>query len=83
MLNRLGITAAFISLTFLLRPALAQTPPAGDQLFAQGQFESARKAYAASADPAASVGLIRSLLRLDRWDEAVTAAQGFTAKSPK
>lgn len=81
MLNRFGITAAFISLTFLLRPVFGQTPP-GDQLFAQGQFEAARKAYAQSADPAAPAGLIRTLLRLDRWDEAVTAAQGFAAKSP-
>ncbi len=82
MLNRFGITAALIFLTLPLRPAPAQTPPAGDQLFAQGQFEAARKAYAASSDPAAQTGLIRTLLRLDRWDEAVTAAQSFAAKSP-
>lgn len=82
MLNRFGITAALVFLTFPLRPALAQTATIGDQLFAQGQFEAARKAYAQSADPAAQTGLIRTLLRLDRWDEAITAAQGFAAKSP-
>lgn len=87
MLNRFGrsrfrMAAALVFLTFTLRPALGQTPPAGDQLFAQGQFEAARKAYAASADPSAQMGLIRSLLRLDRWADAVTAAQGFTVKDP-
>ena len=82
MVNRFGITAAFFLLTFPLRPVIGQTPSAGDQLFAQGQFEAARKAYAASADPAASVGLVRALLRLDRWDDALTAAQAFAAKSP-
>lgn len=82
MLNRLGLSAVFVVLAFSLRPALGQTPPAGDQLFASGQFEAARKAYAVSADPAAQIGLIRSLLRLDRWDEALRAAQGFAAKNP-
>ncbi len=83
MLNRFGIAAALVIFAFSLRPALGQTAMmAGDQLFAQGQFEAARKSYAASADPAAQMGLIRSLLRLDRWDDAITAAQGFTAKDP-
>ncbi len=82
MLNRFGITAALVLLTFPLRPVFGQTPAAGDALFAQGQFEAARKAYAASADPTAQTGLIRSLLRLDRWDEALTVAQGFAAKNP-
>ena len=82
MLNRFGLSTALVVLTFLLRPAFAQTPPSADQLFAQGQFEAARKAYAASADPAAQAGLVRTLLREDRWDEAITAARAWTAKSP-
>ncbi len=83
MLNRFRLSAVVVILALSLRPALGQTPPAaGDSLFAQGQFEAARKAYAASADPIAQVGLIRSLLRLDRWDEALVAAQGFAAKTP-
>ena len=82
MLNRFGLAAVLVFLTLPLRPAFGQTAATGDQFFAQGQFESARKAYAASSDPAAQTGLIRTLLRLDRWAEAVTAAQGFTAKDP-
>ena len=82
MLNRFGLSAVLFILALSLRPALGQTPPTGDQLFASGQFEAAQKAYAASTDPAAPVGLIRTLLRLDRWDEALTAAQGFAARNP-
>ncbi len=82
MLNRFGTAAAFVFLTLSLRPAFGQTP-VGDQFFAQGQFEAARKAYAQSDDPAAQAGLVRALLRLDRWDDAITAAQAFTAKNPK
>lgn len=78
MLNRFGPAALLVVLTLSLRPAFGQA----DQLFAQGQFEAARKAYAQSADPAAPAGLVRALLRLDRWDDAITAAQGFAAKSP-
>ncbi len=79
-------TAAFVvSLAcFACSPALCQTP---DQLFASGQFEQARQAYAAEvkaapADADAQVGLVRSLLRLDRWEDAVPAAQAFAAKLP-
>lgn len=84
MLNRFGIaTVAFVLLTLLLRPAAhGQAPAEADRLFDQGHFEAAQKAYAVSADPAAPVGQIRSLLRLDHWDEAITAAQAFAAKSP-
>ncbi len=58
-----------------------------DQLFAAGRFEDARQAYANEVravpiDTGAQVGLVRSLLRLDRWDEAVPAAQAFAAKFP-
>ena len=81
MLNRFGLTAALVLLTFPLRPVFGQ-PAAGDALFAQGQFEAARKAYAQSADPAAPAGLVRALLRLDRWDEALAAAQNLAAKTP-
>ena len=82
MLNRFGLAAVLCVLAFSLRPALGQPLLSGDQFFAQGQFEAARNAYAASADPAAPAGLIRALLRLDRWEEALAAAQGFAAKNP-
>jgi len=79
-------TAAFVvSLACLAcSAARCQTP---NQLFASGQFEPARQAYAAEvkaapADAAAQIGLVRSLLRLDHWDEAVPAAQSFAAKFP-
>jgi tetratricopeptide (TPR) repeat protein len=64
--------------------AFCQSP---DQLFASGQFEQARQAYAAEvkaapADADAQVGLVRSLLRLDHWEDAVPAAQAFAANLP-
>jgi len=78
-------TAAFAaSLAFTCSAALCQP---SDKFFAAGQFEDARQAYANEVravpiDTGAQVGLVRSLLRLDRWDEAVPAAQAFTAKFP-
>lgn len=79
-------TAAFVTCFagLLVSAAQCQTPR---QLFDQGQFESAREAYAAEVgavpiDTDAQAGLIRTLLRLDRWDEAVPAAQAFAAKFP-
>lgn len=58
-----------------------------DQLFAQGKFEAARQAYtaamtAAPADPAVYAGQVRTLLRLDRWEEALLEAQSFASKFP-
>ena len=64
------------------------SPSPADTLFAQARFEPARQAYAASVAAAPQeagprVGLIRTLLRLDRWDEALTEARAFTAKFPQ
>ena len=82
MLNRFKLAAAFfVSLVLISSGAHGQTADA-DTLFAQGQFESARKAYAGSAAPAAQTGLVRTLLRLDRWEDAVSAAQAFTVSAP-
>jgi len=79
-------TAAFaVSLACLAcSAARCQTP---DQLFASGQFEQARQGYAAEAqaapaDAAAQAGLVRSLLRLDHWEDAIPAAQAFARKFP-
>lgn len=80
MLNRFISVAAVLA--FLIPPAAFGQAPDADRLFDQGQFESARKAYAGSTAPAAQVGLVRTLLRLDRWEEAVTAAQAFTVNAP-
>ena len=82
MLNRFKLGAAFfVSLVLISSAAHGQTADA-DTLFAQGQFESARKAYAGSAAPAAQMGLVRTLLRQDRWEDAVSAAQAFTVSAP-
>jgi len=66
------------------------TPPAptkAEQYFAQGQFEVARQAFNdasqdESNDIAPRLGLIRTLLRMDRWPDAVTEAQAATQKFP-
>ena len=79
-----------LCLVCCLRPAPADQALAlsiADQQFAQGNFEQARKSYAAAeatlpADPAAHLGVVRSLLRLDRWEEAKTEAQSFAALCP-
>ncbi len=82
-LHRFRLASALVLLTVLLRcPVFGQAPAEADRLFAQGQFEAAQKTYAASADPAAAVGRVRSLLRLDRWADAEAAAQSFVAKVP-
>ncbi|MGI4787610.1 MAG: aspartyl protease family protein [Janthinobacterium lividum] len=72
---------------FLHTPSIGEAAPAAEQLFTQAQFEPARRAYAAQVlaapgDAAGWVGLVRTLLRLDRWDEARAEAQAFTAKFP-
>ena len=90
MTRLLGIVF-LLCLLVLACGGYAAPPPAAssaDELFVQAQFEPARKAYAAAVlaaptDPAAHVGLIRALLRLDRWDDALTEAQAFAAKMPE
>ncbi len=85
----------FLCLTFLLLclltgPVKSQTPAAptaADGFFAAGQFESARQAYAAADksapnDLAPRVGLIRTLLRLDNWPDALMEAQVAALKFP-
>lgn len=58
-----------------------------DQAFAQGRFEEARQDYALAAktSPATAaprLNLIRTLLRMDRWPEAVAEAQGAAQAFP-
>jgi len=58
-----------------------------DQAFASGRFEEARQDYALAArtstgDAAPRLGLVRTLLRMDRWPEAVTEAQQAAQKFP-
>lgn len=63
----------------------APASPPADQSFAQGDFEAARRAYEAAKTPGEvgpRVGLIRALLRLDRWAEARAEAQAAVREVP-
>jgi tetratricopeptide (TPR) repeat protein len=67
-------------------PAGAQNTP-GDSLFAANKFELARAAYTASvkANPkqaSARLGLIRDLIRLDAWAQAVSESRAAVAVLP-
>ncbi len=58
-----------------------------DRAFASGRFEEARQDYALAAaanpkDAAPRLNLVRTLLRMDRWPEAVTEAQKTTQAFP-
>lgn len=83
-----GLAPALLLLAlclFALPAAYADTP---DALFAAGKFEPARAGYtiavlAAPRDPAPRIGLIRSLLRLDNWADAVTEARAAAAQFPQ
>ena len=84
-LSRIASLSCLLTLAGVGHAAPPPAPSSGDALFAQSQFEPARKAYAAAAlavptDAVARVGLIRTLLRLDRWDDALTEAQAFAAR---
>jgi tetratricopeptide (TPR) repeat protein len=74
----------------LLSPCFAQAPPAGtgDSLFKRNRFDQARAAYKREAkskpdSPAPRIGLMRSLLRLDRWDQAISEGKAATAHFPQ
>jgi predicted aspartyl protease len=65
----------------------APTIASADAAFASGKFDQARKNYASlvKADPKAIApypGLVQSLLRLDRWREALSVAQTAVTLDP-
>ena len=83
---------AILSLLLVFLPVLGLSPASAGRLadaspqglFSQGKFEQARLAYIQIIQrhpdqPAARLGLVRALLRLDRWPEALDAAR-TTAK---
>lgn len=78
--------ALALALLFSLPPRCqAAADPAA--LFASNQFAAAAEAYKAAvqADPASltnQIGLIRSLMRLDRWQDALQSSQALVAQSP-
>ncbi len=75
-----------LALSLLALPAARADMP--DALFAAGKFEPARAGYtaailAAPRDPAPHIGLVRSLLRLDQWADAVTEARAASMQFPQ
>jgi len=88
LISRFRVFALSV-LIFLCLPQAksASAPSAGDSFFAAGQLEPARKAYAAAKnavpeDLAPRLGLIRTLLRLDNWTDALTEAEATALKFP-
>lgn len=89
-MNRaLCAAAAAVCLSLSLPPVWAEPPglAAADAAFAQGRFDQARKTYQSllktdPSQPAPRLGLIQSLLRLDRWPEALREAQAATQALP-
>ncbi len=86
LFTRFSCLLALCLLTGPLFAAPVSLTPA-DGLFAQGLFESARQTYANAVlttpdDATPRIGLIRTLLRLDRWADALTEAQAAAKKFP-
>jgi tetratricopeptide (TPR) repeat protein len=89
-LSRLPLVCAFVAqgLACLFSPTAGAQGSPGDSLFAANKFDSARSAYASAvkANPklaAARVGLIRDLIRLDAWSDAVTESKAAVAAMPQ
>ena len=81
----LGLIGLLVGLPLTL--CLAEPASPSDLLFTQGKFEQARQSYTAESlsmpgEAAPRLGLIRALLRLDRWTEARTTAQATVQKFP-
>jgi tetratricopeptide (TPR) repeat protein len=71
----------------LVASRVSADDPAADRQFSAGNFAAARIAYAREVDRdphqlATRIGLIRSLIRLDRWEEALTAAHSASDAFP-
>lgn len=78
--------ACFFALS-LPAAGTSAAPLLGDQSFARGDFEAARQAYAAAVktpgEAGPRLGLVRTLLRLDRWAEAQAEAQTAVREFPR
>jgi len=81
--------AAALLLGLSLSPVRADAPTqaSADAAFARGKFDDARKTYerlikSGPSLPAPRLGLIQSLLRLDRWQDALRAAQDAAQALP-
>lgn len=88
-MNRLLPVSAALLLGLSLSPVRADPPTqaSAEAAFARGKFDDARKTYerlikSDPAQPAPRLGLIQSLLRRDRWQDALRAAQAATQAVP-
>jgi len=88
-LSRLPLLCAFAAqgLVCLFGASARAQSSSGDTLFAANKFDSARTAYAAAvkAGPkqaAPRLGLIRDLIRLDAWADAVAESKAAVAALP-
>lgn len=82
------LSAVFLSGLFLA-PVRADAPTqaSAEAAFAQGKFDDARKMYErlVKSDPRAAgprLGLVQTLLRLDKWRDALREAQAATLAAP-
>ena len=88
-MNRLLSLFAALSLGLALAPVRADAPAqaSAEAAFAQGRFDDARKAYErlVKSDPrpvGPHLGLIQTLLRQDRWRDALREAQAAALAAP-
>ena len=86
----LSLSMALLMLLAGFRACRADAPTlaSADAAFAAGKFDAARKSYASllKADPQSApvqAGLIESLLRLNRWRDALNAAGAAASANPK
>jgi predicted aspartyl protease len=89
LFKKLRIALCLAGMISALLPSLGHADSAStvDTLFALGQFDQAKQIYTTAilstpGDIAPRLGLIRTLLRLNHWPEARTAAQEAVSKFP-
>lgn len=68
-------------------PGVSTIQSEGDRLFQQNDFAGAANAYRHfldrhQSDAAAGLGLVRSLLRQDQWEQAIKEAESFVHRCP-
>lgn len=88
----IGVSPAAWSFPGAAPPSVKTSPtaqsPDPEQLFLQNQFEAAAKAYRQAIQRAPQqiglrIGLVRTLLRLDRWEEAISEAEAAIRLDPR
>ncbi|CEK16728.1 Tetratricopeptide repeat/Aspartyl protease [Chthonomonas calidirosea] len=88
----IGVSPAAWSFPGAAPPSVKTSPtaqsPDPEKLFLQNQFEAAAKAYRQAIQRAPQqiglrIGLVRTLLRLDRWEEAISEAEAAIRQDPR